>query len=400
MTKKKIHQRNRWQVLSSCSILHIIHDGMSNMLYVLLPVLAQQFGLSLSQVGMIRGAQAAATALFQIPAGFLSERIGERGLLSLGTVLMGAAFAMAALSSGYYVLLLLLFIAGAGLAVQHPLCSSLVSRAYSEDGRRGALGTYNFSGDVGKFAIAGSASLMISAGFAWQTPTIGFGVVAAVAGIICLLVLRRIDIGGRPARFRSDKSSAAKGWGIKDLPGFISLCFIGIIDNSTRTAILTFVAFLMISKGVPEGWAVQAIPVVIAGGMAGKLACGFIADRIGVIKTVILTELATSAGIVLIIILPGIPAFLVLPILGIALNGTSSVLYGTVGDLVHADRQSRAFALFYTLSSVASVIAPLGYGLVGDWVGVQTALFVSAVAVLLTIPFTLVLRPAVSRARA
>ena len=370
------------------------------MLYVLLPVLAQHFGLTLAQVGMIRGAHAAAMSIFQIPMGLLSERVGERVLLAFGTVLAGIAFILASLSSGYYALLLMLFLAGMGQAVQHPLCSSLISRAYPVNGRRGALGTYNFAGDVGKFAIAGSAGLLIAAGVTWQAPALGIGVIAIVSAIIFMMVLGRIDIGGRPRASDVGDSVTSTGWGIVDRPGFIALCSIGIIDNSTRTGVLTFVAFLMLSKGIPEGWAVQAIPAVIAGGMAGKLACGFLADKIGVIRTVIFTESATFAGIVAIIVLPDIAAFALLPLLGIVLNGTSSVLYGTIGDLVDVNKQSRAFALFYTLTTVSGVIAPLGYGIVGDWVGVKTAILISGGVALLTIPFTIFLRSAVARGEA
>lgn len=399
MNRDKAKRSNGLHVLSTCSVLHMLHDGMGNLLYVLLPILAQQFGLTLTQVGLIRGTQAAATALFQIPAGILSERIGERILLSIGTVLAGMAFILAALSSTYSALLAAMFMAGVGLAVQHPLCSSLISRAYPANRRRGALGTYNFAGDVGKFLIAGSASLLIATGLGWQVPTMGFGFLAIVSAIVLILILRRIDIGGHPKRSNIDGKIVSNGWGIADRSGFISLCIIGIIDNSTRTGILTFVTFLMISKGVSEGWAVQAIPVMIAGGMAGKLACGFLADRIGVIRTVIITELATAVGIILILVLPDFAAFLILPLLGIALNGTSSVLYGTIGDLVDAEKQSRAFALFYTLSSVSGIIAPLAYGVVGDWIGLQPTIIICGSFVLLTIPFTFILRPAVSRSK-
>jgi MFS family permease len=175
------------------------------------------------------------------------------------------------------------------------------------------------------------------------------------------------------------------------------LCAIAAIDSSTRSGFLTFVAFLMLAKGVPEGWALQAIPALLIGGMAGKLACGYLAERIGVIRTVIITEVATAVGIILVVMLPNIAAFALLPLLGIALNGTSSVLYGTIGDLVESDRQSRAFGLFYTLISVCGIAAPLAYGALGEWIGIETALAVAACLALLTLPFTLMLRPAVTR---
>lgn len=390
-------RRRSRRLLGTCCATHGAHDGLSEMLFVLLPVLAEQFGLSLIQVGLVRGAHRAAMAIFQIPAGLLSERLGERALLVGGTALAGTAFILAALLSGFPALLVMLFLAGLGQSVQHPLCSSILSSTYRDDGRRGALGTYNFAGDLGKFAIAGSSSLLLAAGVAWQAPVIGFGMMLVLSAVLLMFALHRMNAGGQPAVPDSAEIQKAKGWGITNRSGFVSLCAIAAIDSSTRSGFLTFVAFLMLAKGVPEGWALQAIPVLLIGGMAGKLACGFLAERIGVIRTVIITEVATAVGILLVLVLPNIAAFALLPLLGIALSGTSSVLYGTIGDLVESDRQSRAFGLFYTLVSVCGIAAPLAYGMLGEWIGIETALAFAAGLVLLILPITLALRPAVAR---
>ena len=135
--------------LATCCATHILHDGLSDVSYVLLPLLAQTFGLSLAQVGLIRSAHRTAMAAFQIPAGLIAERFGERNLLALGTLVAGCAFVALGYVSGFWAILAVLFLAGAGSAVQHPLCSTIISRAFPQDGRRAALGTYNFSGDVG-----------------------------------------------------------------------------------------------------------------------------------------------------------------------------------------------------------------------------------------------------------
>jgi chorismate synthase len=82
--------------------------------------------------------------------------------------------------------------------------------------------------------------------------------------------------------------------------------------------------------------------------------------------------------------------------LGIALNGTSSVLYATVADLVTTDRRSRAYGLYYTLAIGASALAPAAYGVLGDAVGPTTTLVVISLAVLVTIPLCLALRASVA----
>ena len=176
--------------------------------------------------------------------------------------------------------------------------------------------------------------------------------------------------------------------------GFSALCGIMIVDNCTRNGFLTFAAFLLIQeKGVDPGTAGMVVPIILIGGMWGKLACGFLSERIGIIRTVVLTEIGTATGILAMILAEGMAAFFVLPLLGIALNGTSPVLQGTVGDLVDRERQSRAFGLFFTISASCGIAAPLGFGILSDLVSVSVTMFVITGLVFLTLPLCLVLRP-------
>lgn len=378
------------RTLTICSAVHSLHDGLSDVTYVLLPLLANAFGLSLAQVGIIRGAHRAAMAAFQIPAGILAERVGERGLLAFGTGLAGAAFVALGYAQGFWAILAALFFAGMGSAVQHPLASTLVSRAYPIQGRRAALGTYNFAGDVGKFAFGGMVSLLLLAGIAWQAPVIGFGV-AAVAMSVAVLAL--LAVGTTPAPTHASPGKRAADWGIHDRPRFLALCAIEVLDSSTRSAFLTFIAFLLLAKGLPAGWAVAAVPLVLAGGMAGKLACGMLAERIGVPRMIVATEIATAAGIFAVLALPAAGALLLLPLLGVVVQGTSSVLYATIGEYVRPERLSRAFGLFYTVGSVCGIVAPLGFGLLGDRFGVEAAIAALGATILLTLPLVALLRP-------
>lgn len=386
MTKQK-------RTLASCCAAHTLHDGLSDVTYVLLPLLAQTFGLSLAQVGMIRSAHRVAMASFQIPAGLIAERFGERNLLALGTLVAGCAFLALGFAPGFWAILIALFFAGVGSAVQHPLSSTIISHAYPDDGRRIALGTYNFFGDVGKFAFGGIVSLLLFAGISWQAPVVGFGV-AGIATAIAIFLTVSDTSAAKPAAGSASPERKIKGWGIRDRQGFTALCLIEILDSSTRTGFLTFIAFVLLAKGLPDGWAVLSVPLVLVGGMAGKLACGYLAERLGVVRMIVITELATGCGILATLALPSAAAFLLLPLIGIVLNGTSSVLYATIGDYVEKDRLARAFGFFYTLGSLCGIAAPLGYGLIGDLYGIETSMAVIGVAIFLTVPLAALLRPA------
>jgi MFS transporter, FSR family, fosmidomycin resistance protein len=380
------------RTLATCCAAHTVHDGFSDVTYVLLPLLAQTFGLSLAQVGMIRSAHRVAMAAFQIPAGLIAERFGERNLLALGTLIAGLAFLALGYAPGFWAILIALFFAGVGSAVQHPLSSTIISHAYAGDGRRGALGTYNFFGDVGKFAFGGVVSLLLVAGISWEKPVIGFGIAGIVTAVAILFTVNNTHTPH--ATGASAPARKSGGWGIRDRRGFTALCLIEVLDSSTRTGFLTFIAFVLIAKGLPEGWAVLSVPLILVGGMAGKLACGFLAERLGVVRMIVITEVATGCGILATLALPAAASFLLLPLIGVVLNGTSSVLYGTLGDYVEKERLARAFGFFYTLGSLCGIAAPLGYGLLGDWHGVETSMGVIGIAIFLTVPLAALLKPA------
>lgn len=383
--------------LATCCGVHSLQDGLSAALYVLLPILAQTFGLSYSQVGIIRATNNSAMMLFEIPSGMLSERLGERTLLVFGLVCAGLGYLWLAAATGFLAVVISLFIAGFGAAFQHALSSSVISNALAGTGRRTALGAYNSAGDVGKLAFAGFFSLAISMGAAWQGVITGFGVMALLAAVVVLVIFRRLDVGSRPLpHVKVGKASEATGWGIRDRTGFTALALIVFLDIVVQSGFVTFVAFLMIEKQVPTSLAAFAVVLTLAGGIFGKFGCGFLAERVGVIRSLVVVECLTAVGIVTILLSPTLIAYFLLPALGLVLQGSSSITYGSVGDLVHGNRQSRGFAAIYSISSAASIVGPIGFGIVGDQFGLMPTMLTMAFVVLLPLPLSLLLRPALA----
>jgi len=387
-------------MLGTCGGAHFLHDGLSDALYVLLPLWAEAFGLSLAQVGLLKTVFTAAQATFQLPAGFLSERIGERRLLVAGTIVAGLAYMLIALVDGYLALAVLLSIVGLGSAVQHPLSSALVARAFEAGRRRAALGTYNFTGDLGKMTAAAAVGLTVAA-IGWQGAATGLGAIAVVVGFALFIALRRLDAGAAPARMAAtEPRTARRDWGISNPRGFRAISASGIIDSAVRYGFLTFIPFLLVEKGAPIEAVGLAMALIFGGGAVGKLACGLLAERMGVIRTAVATEIATALAIGLLPFLPLSAALVLLPFAGIALNGTSSVLYGTVADFVASDRQSRAYGLFYTFGVGSGAVTPAVVGVLSDAHGVSVAMFALAAAALATLPACVVLSSAIKRGSA
>ena len=370
---------------------HALHDGYTDLIYVMLPIWQAEFGLSYAAIGLLRGMFAGTMAGFQIPAGMLSERLGVPLVLAAGTALAGLGYCLAVFVGGYWALVAILLVAGLGASTQHPLASALVARAYAGARSLGALGTYNFAGDLGKMALPAAASLLVVI-MPWRPALALLGLIGLVAAVAIFAVTPRYPAEThKPAAKPEGAAGAVRG-------GFPVLLSIGVIDSATRMGFLTFLPFLLAAKGASLPTIGLALTLVFVGGAAGKLVCAWIGARIGVVATVWLTEGFTALGILALLPLRLELALLLLPVIGVALNGTSSVLYGSVPLMVPPEKRTRAFGVFYTGTIGSGAVAPVVYGLIGDAVGVPLALTVVAALVMATLPLVLLIRRQVATA--
>ena len=385
---------NKYQrkiTLFTGSAFHFFHDGIADGLAVFLPLWQTSFGLSFTHVGLLVTCFEGATGFFQIPAGFLGERFGERALLVLGTLVTAISFMCLGFVDGLVSLVCLLWVGGVGAAVQHPLASSMVSKAYNANGRRMALGTYNFSGDIGKFLFPALAAVALSQ-IGWRPVCAGLGLFGCMVTVTLFLILRQARIGQTSLSGKNQKAaSKTNGWGIVNKGAFATLSVIGIVDTAVRVGLITFGPFLFIQKGLRAESVGFALSLLFIGGAVGKFMCGAVAERIGIIATVVITEGITGFGILLLTILTFPSIYFFLPVLGAALNGTSSVLYGTVADFVSPHRVARAFGLFYTFVIAAAAVAPPITGRVSEILGLDSSIRLIGWIALTTLPMAFVL---------
>ena len=376
---------SRTRVLWLSCMAHALHDGYTDMIYALLPVWQAEFGLSFGALAILRGIYAGAMATLQLPAGHLARTLGTRTTLGFGTLLAALGYAVAGMSGTLLGLCIALAISGSGSSTQHPLASGAVSRVYGRNAR-GPLSIYNFSGDLGKSVLPAAISLLITImpwrHALWAVSTVGVVVAAVIALFLPSVPRDESSI---------EETSSPNSTGSRS--GFSLLFTIGVLDTAVRMGLLTFLPFLLKTKGISQPMMGTALALVFIGGAAGKFACGRLGARVGVIGTVLATEGGTAALILAVIWLPLAPAVILLPLLGVMLNGTSSVLYGTVPELTSVERTERAFALFYTGTIASGALSPVAYGLLGDRIGVHGATIATAITALAIFPLVLALRP-------
>jgi FSR family fosmidomycin resistance protein-like MFS transporter len=376
--------------LAGACLAHMLHDGYTDQLYALLPVWQSDFGLSYAGLALVRLLYSGTMGGLQLPAGRLTGGLSPRAALASATFVAAAGYLLVSLPLGFAGLCTGLVLAGIGSSVQHPRASLLVTNTYGGISR-GPLGIYNFAGDLGKASFPAVVALLLPV-IGWR-PAVGVMAVVGLAAAVALWVVLPRQPPVAPAE---DKFTAST----RGRRGFGLLLTIGALDTATRMGYLLFLPFLLHTRGGTEAMVGLGLALLFTGGALGKAACGWLGQHLGVVWSVIATEVATALLMAATLMLPLAPMLVVLPLLGIVLNGTSSVLYGTVPDLAPKGDIGRGFALFYTGVIGAGGLAPIAYGAIADHSSRTVGILAAALTAAAIVPLVLALRPALKNSRA
>ncbi len=379
-TKRSTDSKRR-NLFGAC-LTHILHDGYTDQLYALLLAWQAQFGLSYMGLAVVRALYYGTMGGLQVPANRATSWLKPRSALALSTFVAALGFVAMALPTGFAGLCVGLVVAGAGSSVQHPRASDLVTHTYGSESR-GALGIYNFAGDLGKATLPAIVAVLLPV-LPWRT-VVGLMGLLGILIASSLLVLLPTDTRVTSIHHEIERKRESRG-------GFGVLLSIGVLDTATRMGYLLFLPFLIHARGGSSATVGLGLALVFVGGAFGKATCGWLGQRVGVISSVVATEIATAAFIVVTCFTPITAMLVFLPFLGMVLNGTSSVLYGTVPELAPTGDTGRAFALFYTGVIGSGGLAPIAYGAIADHSSRMVGILASAGTALVIVPLILSLR--------
>ncbi|MBN2895974.1 MAG: MFS transporter [Campylobacterales bacterium] len=237
-------------------------------LFLVLPVLSV-YAISLERatpllVGIIVGGYALTQALFQLPFGTMSDRIGRKVTLLIGLLIFLLGSVICALSDNIYLLMLGRFLQGAGAIGS--VITAMISDLVSEEVRGKAMaimgGTIALS-----FALAMGAGPIISA--AWGTPML-FWITAALAVAAMILLFTKVPT---PPRITHTYHETARTADIFKDPNLLTL----IITNALQKGMMTvaFVLIPLILTAEPFSWSKSELwQVYVPAMVMGLLAMG------------------------------------------------------------------------------------------------------------------------------
>ena len=142
------------------SLGHTVTDWFPNSLFIILPYLATDLGLTYSQVGVLMGWNYFTSFFVNLPGGLIVDVVGKTGLLlGLAVALTGLPYALLGFSTTYATAILCVTFVGIGSNLWHPAALSFLARRYPD--RKGlAMALHTMGGNVG----SGCAPLAIGSG--------------------------------------------------------------------------------------------------------------------------------------------------------------------------------------------------------------------------------------------
>jgi len=383
-------KRDERRALGVACGAHILHDGYTDLVWVALPIWQAEFGLNYAVVGLLRTIYSGTLASLQIPAALVAARIGSGTVLAAGTALAGLCYCLAGLGSGFALLVFALLLGGIGAATQHPIGSALVTRAFSGARSLKAFSAYNFAGDVGKVLLPATATSLLLI-LPWRPAYTLLGLVGVLVAIVIAILTPRIT--PEPGSGSAELVLGEDGEGASAQRfGFRVLVLLGITDSVVRSSFFVCLPFLLIGKGAAVTTAGFALTLVFVGGAAGKLACGWIANWLGNVATIAICQTLASVGIVVILLLPLQLTLVILPFVGLVLNGVTTVIYGSVPNYAAPERRAHLLSVFYTIAIGAAAVAPPAAGFLSDAISIPGTVIIVSTLTLATVPCAFLLK--------
>jgi len=320
---------------------HVVNDSYMNFFQPLLPLLISIMGLSLAQVGLITTFFSVTSSISQIIIGRITDRLGTRSFVFLGPLLAAVMMSSIGLIDNYILLLVVVSLAGLGIAAFHPPASAIVGHTNTRKSGQ-AMSLFSLGGNIGFAAMPLLVVPLVS--------TFGLSVTPALAipGLAVSLLLYRLTPAvthhstGRPDSFlAAARSQRAAFIGLLGTVAFRSLTFFSLT---------TFIPILLTGRGYSLLESGALLSVLAFSGAFGGLAGGIISDRTGP-KPVIITSLTLTVPFLLLAFAS--QGFLL--IAGLSLAGASLLASFSVA-VVAAQR------IFPDNRATASSLA-LGFGL-------------------------------------
>lgn len=349
---------------------HLVVDFASGAVPALLPFLALEFDLSYTATAVLMLAVLASSSFLQPLFGMWSDRRGALWLLPGGIALAAVATGLAAVAPSYAAVVVLVFLAGIGIAAYHPEGAKLAAYA---SGRKRASGMsyFNIGGNTG-YALG---PIVVTPLVIWLGLTGGLiAMLPVLAG--ALVLLRSLP---RLRRVLPGPAARSTAGGKDDVGAMTLLATVIALRSVAWFGLLTFVPLWVVANGGSEADGGRELSIMLVSGAFGTLLLGPVADRIGLRRTLAVSQAALPFLIVVFVAAGGAVGTLALMLVGLCVVGTFGITM-VLSQLYLPRHVGMASGLSVGLAMGLGGLAAVALGAVADLIDLEVALYVGAAA--------------------
>jgi AAHS family 4-hydroxybenzoate transporter-like MFS transporter len=325
------------------------------------PALSELWALTPDRLGVLFTMGIVGAAIGYAAIGPLSDRIGRRMPVVLGTAAFGAASLLSTTASGLPAFLAWRFITGLALGAVLPNIVAIAAETMPVR-RRSLVIVVLYSG----FAI-GSALAGLVAG--QLMPRYGWTAVLAVGGAvpIALAALMALRLPESPQFLALRDARSAHP--VRDLFGdgrgasTLLIWLVLSMDVTTIGALVFWIPTVLRSAGLTLSAGISFSVVLLAGGVVGAFAIGWCMDRFGAYRILIPVHLCAAAFITTLALTVGTSPTLLAFLIGLTLNGGTSGTQGLLARLYPTGLRATGIGWASGVSRFVGIGQPLLTGL-------------------------------------
>ena len=376
-------------ILILLSLGHLATDLSAGAIPALLPFFQRSFGLSYGSLGFLNGVFQFTASVTQPLVGLITDRIPGRLLLPSGCIAAGVMVGLTGFATGYGGLLLLIALAGVGVAAFHPLGYRLASQ---HSGARRGTATSVFS--VGGL-LGGAIGPLLATALLLRFDGPGTLGIAVPGLVVAILIWWRVP-RQQPVSLRRLGGGLAAPLRARLAP--MSLLTLVVILRSAATVSLnTFIPLYYIDVvGESETTASRMLSLLLVSGAIGTLLGGPLSDRVGRLRVLATTLALMIPALLVFLNSQGIVAATALSLAGFFLVSSFAVTVVMAQDLWPENVGLASGMMVGFAFGVGGLVVPL-IGLIAERWGLLTALQVIVVFPVSAVVLTILLAAAMRR---
>ena len=355
----------------------------TNIMTPLLPDIRTDFGVSIATAGVIVGSFGLARLVIDLPAGFVSDRIGHRRISIAGLAILLASCVIGLNASSVEMLILARIGSGFAVGILATVVLSSLSATATPTNRGKVMSLFHVANNVGIAAYPLIGGL-VGAVLGWRaTFAVTFGLVV-VAGAILLPLLQRIHPhGGSTTRASLGDARVLHG---RERAVAIAATNLGVVANMInrhgfRNTILPLYAATALGLG---GISIAtAIALMSITGLLVATPGGMLGDRIGRRRIITAGLAAIAAGDLVFLFTHDLVTFLLAAALICFGDFFSSSQTALLSEIVPPADRTKVLGSYRFSADLGAFVGPVALAAVMDLVSAQAAIVLAAVVLLL-----------------